>query len=126
MNLVLLLLLSGIGLTEASCCLFERMYKAVQHEPRPAINMEKKLGWTHKLGGTASLGISRMGQTVLARLMESLMWYLLPALWGKGLEKGQWPLLTLMPDTSVPFFMPLVPFKLLPKSWSSEGVSLSR
>ena len=31
-----------------------------------------------------------------------------------------------MPETSVPPFMPLVPFKLLPPFWSSVGVSLSR
>ena len=43
--------------------------------------------------------------------------------WGEeGVEKGQWPLLILMPDTSVPPFMLLVPFKLLPWCWSSEGV----
>ena len=66
-----------------------------------------------------------------------------PAFWlcgsvGEGSEKGQWPLptflclgescspaLTLMPDTSVLPCMPLVPFKLLPCCWSSEGVSLS-
>ena len=48
------------------------------------------------------------------------------ALWGKGLEKGQWPLLALMPDTSVPPFRPLVPFKLLTQCWSSEGGCLSR
>ena len=52
-----------------------------------------------------SLGISKVGQTVLARLIESQIWYQLPgsvALWlcrGEGLEKGQWPLLALMPDT---------------------------
>ena len=54
-----------------------------------------------------------------------------------GLRKGQWPLPTflrencapaptLMPDISVPPHMPLVPFKLLPWCWSSEGVSLGR
>ena len=34
--------------------------------------------------------------------------------------------LALMPDTSVPPCMPLVPLKLLPQCWSSEGVSLSK
>ena len=34
------------------------------------------------------------------------------------------PALALMPDTSVSPCMPLVPFKLLPWCWSSEGVSL--
>ena len=62
---------------------------------------KKQLGWACKLGGEESLGISKVGQTVLVRLMESLMWYLLPALWGENIEKGQWPLLALMPDSSV-------------------------
>ena len=31
-----------------------------------------------------------------------------------------------MPDTPVSPYMPLVPFKLLPLCWSSEGVSLSK
>ena len=31
-----------------------------------------------------------------------------------------------MPDISVPPHMPLVPFKLLPHCWSSEGVSLNK
>ena len=31
-----------------------------------------------------------------------------------------------MTDTSFPLYMPLVPFKLLPWCWSSEGVSLSK
>ena len=35
------------------------------------------------------------------------------------------PALSLMPDTSVPLCLPLVPFKLLLWCWSSQGVSLS-
>ena len=77
---------------------------------------------------------------VLARLMESQIWHLSfssVSLWGEGSEKQQWPLstflsvescppaLTLMPDTSVSPCKPLVPFKLLPQCWSSEGMSLS-
>ena len=81
------------------------------------------------MGGEASLGIYKAGQTVLARLMESQIW-LQPAgsvaLQVEGPEKGQWLLLTLMPDTSASPSMPLVPFKLPPWCWSSEGVSLSR
>ena len=53
--------------------------------------MEKQLGWCE------SLGISKAGQTVLARLMESQIWHQLAgsvALLGEGSEKGQWPLLT--------------------------------
>ena len=63
----------------------------MKHEPRPAILMEKQLGWACKLGGEESLGISKVGQTVLARLMESQIWHQLAssvALWGEGLEKG--------------------------------------
>ena len=37
--------------------------------------MEKQLGWAYKLGGAESLGISKVGQTVLARLMESQIWH---------------------------------------------------
>ena len=70
-----LLLVPGLGLAEASYCLFERIWEVVKHEPRPAIHMEKHLGWAHKLGGVESLGISRAGQTVLARLMESQIWH---------------------------------------------------
>ena len=90
--------------------------------------MEMQLGWACKLGGAEALWISKVGQTVLASLMESQIWHQLArfvGLWGEGLEKGQWPLLTLMPDTSVSPSMPLVPFKLPPQHWSSEGMSLS-
>ena len=61
---------------------------------------------------------------MLARLMEYDT--SLSALLGEGLEKRQWPLLALIPDTSVSPLMPLVLFKLLPCCWSSEGISLSR
>ena len=67
----------------------------MKHKPRPAIQMEKQLGWAHNLGGTESQGISGAGQTLLARLMESQIWHQ-PAssvpLCGEGSEKGQWPL----------------------------------
>ena len=89
----------------------------MKHEQRPAIYMEKPLGWACKLGGAESLGISKVGQTVVARLM---------ALSGEDLERGQWSLLTLMPDTSGSPSVPLVPFKMLCWSWSLEVVSLSR
>ena len=46
----------------------------MQHGPRPAILMENQLGWAHKLGGAESLGIPKVVQTVLARLMESQIW----------------------------------------------------
>ena len=52
-----------------------------------------ELCWAHKLGGTESQGISRAGQTVLDRLIETQMWHLPAgsvALCGAGgSEKGQ-------------------------------------
>ena len=59
----------------------------MNHEPRPAIHMEKQLGWTGKLGGVESLGISKAGQTVLTRLMESLIWHQLSGSVGGGFSK---------------------------------------
>ena len=37
--------------------------------------MENQLGWACKLGGAESLGIRKVGQTVLARLTESQRWH---------------------------------------------------
>ena len=42
----------------------------MMHEPRPVIHKEKQLEWACKSSGMESLGISRVGQTVLARLIE--------------------------------------------------------
>ena len=92
------------------------------------------------MGGTESLGISGVGQTVLAMLMEPQIWHQ-PAgsvalkraqKTGKGLYTPFYlgescsPALALMPDNSVSPCTPLVPFKLLPRCRSSEGVSLSK
>ena len=93
------------------------------------------------MGGTELQRISRAGKTVLARLMESHIWHQptssVALCRGAGLGKGQWPLPTLLSERklspsshlmlyiSVPPSMPLVPFKLLPQCWSSEGVNLS-
>ena len=76
--------------TEADCCLFDRIEEAVKHKPRPAIHMEKQVGWACKLSGTESQGISRTEQTVL---MEFHTWHL-PAgsvAVEEDLEKRQWP-----------------------------------
>ena len=54
--------------------------------------MEKQLGWAHKLGRAESLGISKVGQTVLAWLMESQIWHQLSGSVGGGFSKRQWPL----------------------------------
>ena len=61
---------ASLGLTEAGCCLFDRIWEA-----RPAIIMEKKLRCCHKLGGVESLGIFKVGHTILAMLMESQIWH---------------------------------------------------
>ena len=47
----------------------------MQYEPRPTIHIENQLGWAHKLRGAESLGISKVGQTVLTRLMEFQIWH---------------------------------------------------
>ena len=56
----------------------------MQQEPRPANHVEKQLGWAGKLGEAESLGISKAGQTVLARLMESQIWHQLSGSVGRG------------------------------------------
>ena len=74
-NLGWLLLALGLGLTEASYYLFDRICEVVKHEPTPAIHMGKQFGWTCKLGGCESQGMSRVRRAVLARLMESQIWH---------------------------------------------------
>ena len=50
--------------------------------------MEKQFGWVHKFSGAKSLGISKAGQTVLARLMESQIWHQLTSSVEGGFRKG--------------------------------------
>ena len=93
------------------------------------------------MGGTKPQWLPRVGQIALARLMETQIWH-----WPAGsvalgggvperdnslclpfcLRENCPPALTLMPDTSVPPAMSLVPFKLLPQCWGSERVGLSK
>ena len=50
--------------------------------------MEKQLVWAYKLDGAESLRISKVGHTVLARLMESQIRHQLAgSVWG-GFRKG--------------------------------------
>ena len=70
--------------------------------------MGKQLGWAHKLGAEESLRISKASQIVLARLMESQIWHQLTGSVGEEFNNRQWPLLTLMPDTSVSPCIPSV------------------
>ena len=94
------LLVPGLELTEASCGLFDRIQEVVKQEPRLFIHMEKQLGWVSKLGGVESLWISNIGQTVLARFIESHIWHQLAgsvALQGaQGLRK--WTMASCRPD----------------------------
>ena len=60
----------------------------MKHRLRPAIHMEKQHGWAGKLGGAVSQGISRAGQTVLARLMESQIWHQLAGSVWEVFRKG--------------------------------------
>ena len=47
----------------------------MEHEPSPLIHMEKWFGWASKLVGAEALGISKVGHTMLARLMEPEIWH---------------------------------------------------
>ena len=60
----------------------------MQYEPRPAIYMEKHLVWAYKLDGAESLRISKVGHTVLARLMESQIRHQLAGSVWAGFRKG--------------------------------------
>ena len=60
----------------------------MKHEPRPAIFMEKQLGRVCNLGGAESLGISKGGQTVVARLMESQISHELGGSVARGFRQG--------------------------------------
>ena len=55
-------------LPEASCCLLR--WDLRSSAARPAIHMEKQLGWAYKLGGAESLGIMFMESQ-----MESQIWH---------------------------------------------------
>ena len=59
----------------------------MKHEPRSVIHMEKQFGWAHNLGRAESMVISKLGQTLLARLMESQIWHQLAASVEGGFRK---------------------------------------
>ena len=50
--------------------------------------MEKQLGWAPMWSGAESQGISQVGQTVSARLMESQIWHQLASSVGVEFSKG--------------------------------------
>ena len=99
----------------------------------------ERVGWAQKLGRVGPEGITRVRQTVLARVMETQLQHPHAGSVGKGISKGTvasvgtsvWdkvapPNFTLMPENSVSFCMSLVLFKLLYQSWSTEGLSLNK
>ena len=57
-------------------------------QDKPFIPREKQLGWACKLGGVECLGISKAGQTVLARLMETQIWHQPTSFVVEGLSRG--------------------------------------
>ena len=83
MKLIWLLLVPGPQPTEASNCLFDRVEEVVKHESRPAIHMEKQLGWAHKLGGMKPLGVSRVGLSQVDGISD-----MAPACWLCGFVGG--------------------------------------
>ena len=100
----------------------------------------KQIQLAPKVGGTGPQGIIRVWQTMWARVWSLQYGARLPALWLCGLRvlKKHSSLcqhfclaescpqaLTLMPGNSVPPYMSLVLFNLLPLCWSSEQVNLS-
>ena len=102
----------------------------------------KQLGWARKLGEAGPQGITRVGQTVRARLMESQIWCLLTG--SVVLSRGRaqqrnnglcqhFCLGESCPPSSRPdagqcssSHKSLVSFNLLPPSLSSEGVGVSK
>ena len=60
----------------------------MKREPKPAIHMEKRLGWASKLGGAEFLKISKVDQMVSARLMQSQIWRQLAGSVRGGFRKG--------------------------------------
>ena len=76
------------------------------------------------MGGVESLGISEVGQAVLAMLISGMT----PACQLCGLMGEQFGKRTVVssPLDARNFSFSYITFKLLPDHWSSEGVSLSR
>ena len=109
----------------------------MKHEPNQPFTWKSSLGvpvsWVGQSGDPQgrSNSISQVDGSL--RYGTSL-----PALWRKVRKRDNGlclpfclgescpPALVLMPNTSVPPCMLLVPFKLLLQCWSSEGVSLSK
>ena len=88
--------------------------------------MEKQLEWAHELGGAEPLGISKVGHTGLARLMEIQMWHQPTGSVGGGFSKGTMASVHLdARHFSFSLYITCA-FQAVIQCWSSEGVSLSR
>ena len=89
--------------------------------------MEKQLGWACKLGGTVSLRISKVSETVSARLMESQIWHQLAGSLRGGYRKGTMSSARLDARHFSSSLYATGTFQAATlQCWSSEGVSLSR
>ena len=108
----------------------------MKRESRSVIHMEKQLGW-ERVSGNLQGGAKSVSHVDGVSDMVPACW--LCGSVGQGfqqqdnglcppfcLRENCPPALTLMPDTSVPPAMSLVPFKLLPQCWGSERVGLSK
>lgn len=134
-------LATGTWHTEARCILFGvseplRAFRKVC-SMRPFIwkSHWKRLGWAFKLVGLVSHGITRTGRMVLARLVETEIWWLSMSAHCVGGQLNKWtvasastsiwekaspPALTLKPDNSVPSHMSVALLKLMLQCWRPE------
>ena len=65
----------GMQRPDATCLRdFRKVQSMRQERPFVWISHWKQLRWAGKLGGARSQGVTRVGMTVLARLMESQIW----------------------------------------------------
>ena len=115
---------------------FKKVGSVSQHKPFVWTSYWKGLEWAQKLGGVGSQEITRVGWTVLSRLMETNIWHLpvgqrlcrgtmasaITSLW----EKAATSALVLKSDNSVSPCTSLTTFELQCQYWSSEWVTLSK
>ena len=118
---------------------FRKIWSMIQDKPIMWKSHWKQLGWAWKLGWAGPQGITRVGQIVWGRLMESQIWCPPAVSMRGGLRKGT----TISASTSVwekaapqlsawcwtiqllPPLLSLMSFNLPPFCWSSDWVSPS-
>ena len=100
--------------TCVSCCLFRvceplrdfrKVYNMNQDRPFVWKSHWKCLGWTHKLGGSGTQGITRVGQTSISHV-NGRLWYgvPLPAPWREDSVQEQWLLPALLSGWKLPLY----------------------